>query len=270
MRVDVENLYFSYPGKEVLNGVSLHGEDWGILCILGPNGCGKSTLVKCIEGLLPPAAGTIALGGRDAAGLSRSEIAKLIGYVPQSSSLLFSSTVFDTVMMGRKPYYSWRCSDEDIDIVVEILQLMELDDLAMDQYGALSGGQQQRVLIARALAQRPRLLLLDEPTSALDIAHQLEVMELLRGLSRERELGIIMVVHDLNTAARYADRVALLRDGRVFAAGRPEETLTASCIAEVYGVEADIRRSSEGGLSVTPVRRIKPSPAAAPPERVRA
>jgi len=255
MRVEVKELYFSYPGKDVLKGVDLELNETEIMCIVGPNGSGKSTLVKCIEGLQTPNAGGVFFDGVDSSGLSRQEIARMIGYVPQSSSQLFSASVFETVMMGRKPHYSWRCSDEDIDIVVDILELMELEELAMTEYNNLSGGQQQRVLIARALAQQPELLLLDEPTSALDIAHQLEVMEVLHGLVHSRGIAVMMVIHDLNLASRYADSIVMLNNGEIYTAGSAERTLTARSIEEVYGVEANIH-SHDGILSVMPVRRV--------------
>ncbi len=255
MKIRVEDLYFSYPGKDVLKGVSLELDEQKIMCIVGPNGSGKSTLVKCIEGLQMPQSGKIYFDQTDSSELSRQDIARLIGYVPQSSSQLFSASVFDTVMMGRKPHYSWRCSDDDIDIVADILQMMELDDLAMDEFNNLSGGQQQRVVIARALAQQPQLLLLDEPTSALDIAHQLEVMEIIHGLVQSRGLSVIMVVHDLNLASRYADSILMLHEGGVFAVGSAEATLTEANIGAVYCVESHIHRY-DNNLSVTPIRRI--------------
>ena len=256
MKVVVEDLHYSYPGKDVLKGVNLNLKETEIMCVVGPNGSGKSTLVKCVEGLQMPQSGKILFDGKDALGFSRPEIARLIGYVPQSSSQLFSSSVFDTVLMGRKPYYSWRCSDEDIDIVADILQLMELDDLAMDNFNNLSGGQQQRVLIARALAQMPDLLLLDEPTSALDIAHQLEVMEIIHDLVHTRKISVMMVIHDLNLASRYADSILMLFEGRVYATGSAKETLTQSNIEDVYGVETSIH-DLDGALSVTPVKRVQ-------------
>ncbi|MDC7127253.1 MAG: ABC transporter ATP-binding protein [Spirochaetales bacterium] len=254
MRVKVEDLYFSYPGKDVLKGINLDLKETDIVCVLGPNGSGKSTLVKCIEGLQPPQSGNIIFDGTNSSKLSRIEIARLIGYVPQSSSQLFSASVFDTVMMGRKPHYSWRCSDDDIDIVADVLEQMGLANLSMNEYNCLSGGQQQRVLIARALAQQPELLLLDEPTSALDIAHQLEVMEIIHNSVHKRGIGVLMVIHDLNLASRYADKIIMMKDGIVFACGAPEEIFTKENIEEVYGVEANIF-SHEGILSVIPVRR---------------
>jgi len=258
MKVKVENLSFSYPKAEVLRDISFDMGEREFLCILGPNGSGKSTLVKCIEGLLRPDKGRILLDGSDRAAISRRETARLIGYVPQSGGNVFSDTVFDTVLMGRKPYYSWRCGDRDMDAVASVLQLLELDDLALTPFCSLSGGQQQRVLIARALAQEPRLLLLDEPTSALDIAHQLEVMEILAGLVRSGNLSVAMVVHDLNLASRYADRLLLLSRGRIHSCGNPRVIMTVETLAAVYGVDADIHYHGDV-VSVSPVKRIPSS-----------
>jgi len=255
VRVSIANLSFSYPGKDVLKNVNLSLGSQEVLCVTGPNGSGKSTLVKCIEGINRAQSGKIFLDGEDSAGLSRQDMAKLIGYVPQSSNQLFSSTVFDTVLMGRKPHYNWRCCEEDVHIVAEILQLLDLGGLAMDDYNKLSGGQQQRVLIARALAQQPKMLLLDEPTSALDISHQLEVMEIISDLVKKHKISVIMVIHDLNLASRYADSIMLLKEGEVYASGSAENTLTETNIEHVYGVEANIH-IHDGTLSVTPVRRV--------------
>lgn len=256
MRIVVDDVSFSYPDKEVLKGISFNLDEKEIKCIVGPNGTGKSTLVKCMDRLLVPQSGKIFFDGNDYSSLNRQEIARRIGYVPQSSGQLFPTSVFDTVLMGRKPYYSWHCSDKDIDIAAGILQLMGLDDVAMADFNTLSGGQQQRVLIARALAQQPRLLLLDEPTSSLDIAHQLEVMEIIHTLVSRQNIAVIMVVHDLNLASRYADTILMLHDGMVYADGPAEDTLTAPNIENVYGVEANIH-SQNGILSVTPVRRVQ-------------
>ncbi len=255
MNVVVENLHFSYPGKDVLQGIDLCLEETEIMCIVGPNGSGKSTLVKCIEDLLKPQQGRIILGGTDSGKLSSLDIARIIGYVPQSSKQIFSTTVFDTVLMGRKPHSSWRSSSEDVDVVIEILTTMNLAEIALQEFNHLSGGQQQRVLIARALAQKPKVLLLDEPTSALDIAHQLEVMEIIHNLVHKQRIAVLMVVHDLNLASRYADKIVMLNDGVVYASGSAGQILTSRSIEDVYGVEANIH-SHRGVLSVTPVRRV--------------
>ncbi len=256
MKITIENLCYSYPDNAVLHGVHLETADSEIVCIVGQNGSGKSTLVKCIDGLQTPKTGRILFNGTDAAQLSRLDIAKMIGYVPQSSQSLFSVSVFDTVLMGRKPHYSWHCSDVDVDIVCDILQMMELDHLALQDFNTLSGGQKQRVLIARAIAQEPQLLLLDEPTSALDIAHQLEVMEIIHTLMKQRTMSVIMVIHDLNLASRYADMIVMLKNGRVYATGTPEETLTVENIEVVYDVHAHVARHNDM-LAITPLYRVR-------------
>ncbi len=255
MKLLVNNLKFSYTNKTILKGINFSLDESEIMCVVGPNGSGKSTLVKCIEGLLHFQEGSIILGNIDMRSMSAKEIAQNIGYVPQSTRQLFSSTVFDTILMGRKPYYSWAPSEEDLDIVLDIITKMNLEDISFTDFNKLSGGQQQRVLIARALAQQPKILLLDEPTSALDISHQLEVMEIIHELAHKNKIQVFMVIHDLNLAARYSNKILMLSEGEVFAIGKAEKVLTKSNIEKVYGVESKISLC-EGCLSVIPLKRI--------------
>lgn len=255
MNLIVNNIKFSYPGKSVLKGVSFTLNETEIMCVVGPNGSGKSTLVKCIEGLLNYQEGTVKISNVNTKSMSQREIAKKIAYVPQSTRQLFSSTVFDTILMGRNPYYSWKKSETDIEIVLEVIMTMGLEDIVMEDFNQLSGGQQQRVLIARALAQQPQILLLDEPTSALDISHQLEVMEIINNLACSRKIQVIMVIHDLNLVARYANKILMLKEGKVYSSGNVEEVLTTKNIEEVYGVKSSIN-ICEGSLSVIPIKRI--------------
>ncbi len=255
MNLIVNNIKFSYPGKPVLKGVSFTLNETEIMCVVGPNGSGKSTLVKCIEGLLNYREGNVYISNIDMKSMNQREIAKQIAYVPQSTRQLFSSTVFDTILMGRNPYYSWKKSETDIEIVLDVITTMGLEKIAMEDFNQLSGGQQQRVLIARALAQQPQILLLDEPTSALDISHQLEVMEIIHTLAHRRKIQVLMVVHDLNLAARYANKILMLKDGKVFSLGSPNEVLTTKNIENVYGVKSSINLC-EGSLSVIPIKRI--------------
>jgi iron complex transport system ATP-binding protein len=156
--------------------------------------------------------------------------------------------------MGRRPYSSWRSSDDDIEVVLDIVTQMDLSDIALHNFNHLSGGQQQRVLIARALAQEPKALLLDEPTSALDIAYQLEVMDIIRDLVREHRISVVMIAHDLNLASRYAERIVMLHQGRVHAEGAPEEVFTVENLAEVYGIEASVQRNN-GKIAIHPICR---------------
>lgn len=255
-RLTIENLYFSYPKHHVLKGIDFCLEDAEIMGIVGPNGSGKSTLVKCIGALLRPCSGRVLLNGTDLKELNRRDMARQIGYVPQSGRQLFSTNVFDTVLMGRSPYYTWKNSEEDLDITADILTLMGLADLALKDFLHLSGGQRQKVLIARALAQNPKLLLLDEPTSALDIAHQLEVMDIISDIAAAKKIAVIMVMHDLNLTSRYMTKAAMLHHGVIYACGRPEKVFTIENIARVYGVEASIHINN-GNRSIFPVKRIR-------------
>lgn len=256
MTIDVQDVCFSYAEKQVLQGINLHVAPAELLCLVGPNGSGKSTLVKCIQSLIPPQSGKILFDGVDSRSLSTMDIAKRLGYVPQSTNQVFSATVFETVLMGRRPYSSWHSSEDDIDAVIEIIIRMDLEDVALREFNHLSGGQQQRVLIARALAQNPKVLLLDEPTSALDIAHQLEVMDLLQELVRIHGISVVMIAHDLNLASRYADNITILNNGRIYARGTPEDVVTEENLARVYGIEASIRRTN-GVVTIDPLRRCK-------------
>jgi iron complex transport system ATP-binding protein len=258
MRIEVENLRFAYADNDVLHDVSLQVAEKQIVCLVGPNGSGKSTLIKCIDALLMPRSGRVLFDGKDSRAMARMDIARLLGYVPQSASNSFSASVFDTILMGRRPYSSWHTGEQDIEIVVDILTRMELEDIALREFNHLSGGQQQRVLIARALAQEPKALLLDEPTSSLDIAHQLEVMDVIHGLAHDQRVSVLMIAHDLNLAARYSDRIVMLNEGRVFAEGDPEQVFTVPNLAQVYGIETLVQRQS-GSISIYPtgLRREK-------------
>jgi iron complex transport system ATP-binding protein len=256
MRIDIIDLVFSYSGRKVLHGINMTVDGSEITCLVGPNGSGKSTIVKCIESILVPDSGQVLLDGRESRHMKRNDIAKRIGYVPQSSDLAFSTTVFDLVLMGRRPYASWQSSMRDIDIVIDIITLMELEDIALRQFNHLSGGQQQRVLMARALAQHPGLLLLDEPTSALDIAHQLEIMDIITHFVKKKKISVVMVVHDLNLAARYADSIVMLKDGQIYARGKPEDVFTEENLSAVYDVEAVIGNHREK-ITIIPVARDK-------------
>jgi iron complex transport system ATP-binding protein len=247
-------LFFSYSDIDVLRGIDLQIDEAEILSIIGPNGSGKSTLIKCIDCLNLPRSGRVLLDGIDARKMGGNDVAKRLGYVPQSSSHTYSITVFDTVLMGRRPYSTWRGSRDDIDRVSQIIERMDLSKIALKDYNCLSGGQQQRVLIARALAQDPKALLLDEPTSALDIAHQLELMDIIHDLAEERGITVVMILHDLNLASKYADRIVLLDQGKVRAEGSARDVLTKDNMADVYGIEALVTET-RGEISIQPICR---------------
>jgi iron complex transport system ATP-binding protein len=234
----INNLSFSYGSREVLRSVTLNLAAGELTSILGVNGSGKSTLLKTMAGILRPSAGAIEVDGRDLAAMGRDTVASTIGYMPQKSNGVAAS-VFDTVLLGRKPHIVWRASEHDLHIVRDILIQLELEDYALRSTTELSGGELQKVVIARALAQEPRILLLDEPISHLDVRNQMETMALLHRLARELNLVVVVVIHDLSMAIRFSDRFALLRQGTIHAAGG-REVITPENIHAVFHIEAAI------------------------------
>ena len=255
MRLKVNKIEFAYNSTSVLENISLELDRSEILGIVGPNGTGKSTLIRCIDQILKPQQGTILLDENDITTMNRMEIARKMGYVPQSTTRVFPASVVDTVLMGRRPHLGWKSSEEDMDKVLEILELLGIVEFAMKDFNEISGGQQQKVLIARALAQEADVLLLDEPTSNLDIRHQLEVMEILKDIVRKNGISAVMAIHDLNLASRYTDRILMMNGGRIFAAGDPASVLTVENIKRAYGVEVLVKSDGERPY-IIPLRPI--------------
>ncbi|MDD1768761.1 MAG: ABC transporter ATP-binding protein [Methanomassiliicoccales archaeon] len=252
----VQGISFSYGSSDVLADVSFEASDGEIVGVIGPNGSGKTTLLKCVNRALSPRVGTVLIDGRDYAELTRREIAGNIGVVPQNSVVSFPFTVLDIVMMGRTPSMERfeRESEKDLEIVkkaLEMTNVVGLVDRTMDQ---ISGGEKQRVVIARALAQKPKILLLDEPTLHLDVNHQLEILDLIRNLARSERLTVIIVSHDLNLAARYCDKLILMSSGKIEASGRVMEVLTEKNIESVFRVKAAVTYDKHlGAYTVTPL-----------------
>lgn len=231
-----------YPGRSVLEAVDLGVESGQILAVVGPNGVGKSSLVKAASGVLDPHQGRILVNGQDVLAMEPAERARWIGVVPQAVHIPPAFTAEQVVLMGRTPYLGWldRENEQDRSLAARAMERTFTSSLAHRPMGELSGGEQQRVLIARSLAQAPRVLLLDEPTAHLDLRHQDEVLQLVRRVTREDQIGALIALHDLNLVARYADRVALLSNGRVKALGLPREVLTPDRLADAYGVEIHV------------------------------
>jgi iron complex transport system ATP-binding protein len=256
MKLNISGLEFDYSSTPILHDVHMQLAPSEVLGIVGPNGAGKSTLLKCINRILKPTKGCILLDGQDMNEMNQMELARSIGYVPQASSTIFPATVLDTVLMGRRPHINWRSSERDVQKVLGILKLMNIEDFALRDVNELSGGQQQRVVIARALAQEPKIILLDEPTSNLDVRHQLEVMETLSGLVDRQGISAIMAVHDLNLASRFSDRLLIMKKGTIINAGTPLEVLTPENICSVYGVESEIVYTKRGVPLIVPIKSI--------------
>jgi len=237
----LNNVNLGYHRHIVVNGVSLKVCDGEIVGLIGPNGSGKSTLLKAMCGLLQPSSGQVTLDGTEIAKISREQLACKIGVVPQLPSLPESFTVLDTVLMGRYPHLGLMRyeSKKDIAIVCDAIRRTGIEHLADRRVGETSGGERQRAVIARALAQEPRFLLLDEPTAHLDIKHQLEMMELVSSLAASG-LGIVIALHDFSLASRFCHRLVMLKDGIVFKEGTPKEVMTTENIKQVFGVTAMI------------------------------
>ncbi|MCW3134906.1 MAG: ABC transporter ATP-binding protein [Methanophagales archaeon] len=255
VKLKIKEVEFSYASVPILKNVCVELAESEMLSVVGPNGAGKSTLLRCIDRILSPQKGCILLDERDIKEMSRMELAKKVGYIPQSTTSIFSATVFDVVLIGRRPHISWRSSEEDTEKVLETLQMLNIEEFAMRDINELSGGQQQKVFIACALSQEPDVLLLDEPTSNLDIRHQLEVMDIIKTIVKEKRIAAIMAIHDLNLAARYADRIVMMNSGKIFAAGNPASVLTPDNIKSVYGVESEVM-DKRGRPHIVPIRPV--------------
>ncbi len=249
----LEDLDFSYNKSRTLKEISFTLEGGGLLGIVGPNGSGKTTLLKCINNLLTPDSGEITVKGEKMSELGGRDLARKLGFVPQTEEPVFPSTVFDLVLTGRTPHSSWKPSSDDLTVVSDVLKDLGLEELALRDVNSLSGGQFRKVLIARGFAQEPELLLLDEPMASLDLRHQLEVLNTLRGWLTESR-GAAVTFHDLNLAAKYCDELLILKDGEVFARGGPE-ILTREVIEPVYGVEVEVSKATVRP-SITPIRPL--------------
>lgn len=232
----VDAISVGYENFLALKNVSLTVDTGEVVAVIGPNGAGKSTLLKAVSGVLPPRTGSVQIDGREVVRLTESERARQIAVVPQARSLPGAFTVYQTVLLGRTPYLGWlgRAGRTDLEHVSRALAHTDCQSLADRAISTLSGGEQQRVLLARALAQNTPVLLLDEPTSHLDLQYQYSFLNLVRQLAVEKGLAVLMVLHDLNLAGLYADRVVLLDGGEIRAVGVPSEVLTEENVREVY------------------------------------
>ena len=240
MQIKIDGVGFSYASTPVLKDITLELGGSKLVCILGPNGVGKSTLIHCINKILTPTAGHVLIEEVDVQNIKSKEMAKIVGYVPYAANDTFPLSVVDTVLMGRHPYSKMGTLDKDLDIVYATLARLGISHLALRPFSSLSAGQHQKVALARGLVQEPRILLLDEPTSNLDIRHQLEVTRMLKDLSREKDMLVIMISHDINISAKYADKIIMLAGGTIHAAGTPKEVITSENLLDVYGVDSTI------------------------------
>ncbi|ASJ16109.1 hypothetical protein A3L04_02960 [Thermococcus chitonophagus] len=233
--LEVIGLSFSYD-EEVLKNISFEAHPGEITVILGPNGAGKSTLLRCIAGMLK-CKGKVTFNGKP---MDHEDRVKMIGYVPQEYSIRAPLTVLETVLLGRITQMSWRVKREDLVAAFNAMKKVGIENLAKRYIGELSGGQRQLVFIAQALAKEPRILLLDEPISNLDLKNKLKVLEMVRQITREENIVTILVLHELDFAIRYGDRVVVLNKGEVYCRGNPRKVITEEMILRVYGVRAKV------------------------------
>lgn len=240
--VEVDNIAFGYgPDGPVIEGISFTVDEPEFLCIIGPNGVGKSTLVKCITGMLKPCEGEVRVHGKNVRDYHLKELSRYIGYVPVSAGESNSMTVLDTVMVGRFGKQRWKTSHADIMRSYKALASMQAEDLAMRRTCDLSAGQQQKVSLARGIVQEAELLILDEPTANLDPRHQVYVSSFLKELSVQTQTSVIMISHDLNIAAKYADRLLVLEPpGVMRGVGKPKDIITREMVRDVYHVDCDV------------------------------
>lgn len=250
INLSLNQVSFSYNDTRVLYRIDLSVEKGEMIAVLGPNGSGKTTLIKLMSGVLKPGEGEIHLDGSRLGRMKRREVAQRVAVVPQQFTIPFAFTLNEVVLLGRTPFLR-PFSDEgkrDHRVVEQAIALIGIEELKERFFNELSGGERQKAILAMALAQEPKLLLLDEPTAHLDINHQVEILDLVRSLNREQGLTVIGAMHDLNLAALYFDRLILLKQGRIFADGDPKQVLTEETIKEVFSASVRITQHPQTGL----------------------
>ena len=247
--LSIQNIHAGYGGEPVLHGVSLDVADGEFVGLIGPNGCGKTTLLRVMSGVLPVQEGRVLIEGDDLKHVDRRLLARTMACLSQDLTLDLAFTVREVAMMGRAPHLGkfGQESREDHETVEAKMELADVAHLGDRPITEISGGERQRAFIAMCLAQEPRVFLLDEPTSHLDVGHQLAILDLIRGLNRDSGMTVIAVFHDLNLAAEYCDRLLVLTDGRTEAIGVPEDTLTADMIRRIYGANVLAEKNPVSG-----------------------
>ncbi len=249
MSLAVRGLHFAYGRRGVLHGIDFAPLARGqVTALIGPNAAGKSTLFRCLAGLNPSEDGTIFLDDGDLNRLDREDRSRAVCFMPQHFVGQAALSVFEVVLLARNRQAGWRVGRQDLVAVEALLRQVGIEALAERHIGELSGGQQQLVSLCQCLARTPSVFLLDEPTSALDLRHQLELMEIVAAATRERNVVTVIALHDLNLAARFADHLLLMNEGRVVAAGAPDDLLASPLLGETYGVQVELARTPGGAL----------------------
>ncbi len=259
MKLEAKNISVNIAGKKIISNITPVFPEGRCIAIIGPNGAGKSTLLKVLAALNSNYEGEVFLGGENIRKMNRKKIARHLAILPQTMQTPPDTTVARLVDFGRFPYRSLFSSGnpkEDREITEWAINVVNLEKFKNRQVNSLSGGERQRARIAMALAQRPEIILFDEPTTYLDIAHQIEVMQIIRQINENYKMTVIMVLHDINHALQYADEVIVLKDSKIFQ-GAPKEIINAEMLAEVFGVRADIFVNSRGASILAPISTIK-------------
>lgn len=240
--IDINHLTFGYDSDcTILHDIDLHLKGEGLICIIGPNGVGKSTLVRCVNGLLKPDSGNVMIDGRDLSDMTAAEIAEIISFVPATTSIAFPMSVVDSILIALNRKDRWHTSSEDLAKAYLALDVMRMRDLALRNCNELSAGQIQKVALCRGLVRDSELLVLDEPTANLDIKHQIFVSDFMHELSKANGSMILMISHDLNLAARYANTVIVMsKPGVIYDVGSPQDVITEKMIRDVYDVDAEV------------------------------
>ncbi|MFQ6010856.1 MAG: ABC transporter ATP-binding protein [Nitrososphaerales archaeon] len=253
LELKLDDVSCSYDSHPVLEGIKLRCNPKDFVGIVGPNGSGKSTLLKAVSRVLKPVGGSILVDGQDPYLMEPIALAKKLAVVAQDSLVSFDFTALDVVMMGRNPHIEpFKIEDHhDLQVAKHSMEITNCLDLAQRRMSELSGGEKRRVIIARALAQEPRILLLDEPTLNLDVSHQIELMDTLRNLCKEKELIVLSVFHDFNLASRYSDSILMLNQGKIFSLGSPEDVFTEENLQTVFNVKAEVSNHPITRLNIT-------------------
>ncbi len=259
MGLTVEHLCISIQGHAILKNVSHRFTEGARTSIIGPNGAGKSTLLRALAGIQPTSSGRVLLNGKDIHGMTRKHLSRSIAILPQGAEAPQATTVEQLVGFGRFPYHSLfgkNDAKKDREVVEWALAIAHVEALRKREVHSLSGGERQRAFLAMVLAQQPKILLLDEPTTYLDIAHQLEVMNIIREVNNKYGITVIMVLHDMNHALQFSDEIVIIKDCGIFASGAPKVIMTEKTIAEVFGVQVDTFVNRTGKMVLSPLRLV--------------
>jgi iron complex transport system ATP-binding protein len=252
--IQIRDTTFSYDQKPVLHSISMDVQPGEFVGVIGPNGSGKSTILKLLGGVLSAGPGNLLFKGVDYLNQNRKHLARSITWVPQEHSMAFPFKVSEIVLMGRHPYLSASTfeGEEDIEIAHSAMERTQTLQFAQRGFNEISGGEKQRVVIAGAIAQEPEVMILDEPTSALDIKYQIQILNILKQLNEDKNMTVVLAMHDLHLASKFCRRLVLLNEGEVFQDGAPEEVLQKDHIEKVYDIRIQLVRNQDGSIMISP------------------